>query len=145
MFKKILVPIDGSPMSYRPVAAAIEMAKAQHGSVVLLSVAEPRLFASSDIEALHDGSVVEQQNADSGRSDLAKAIAAAKKAGVPCESVLVHSRIPGDEIVAEAQQRNCDAIFMSTRGKMDVLNAIFDESTTQQVLQHSKVPVLVFP
>lgn len=145
MFKNILIPIDGSSMSYRPVAAAIDMAKAQHGSLVLVSVAAPRLFNASDKEALHDGEIVETQNAGMAQSALAEAVEAASRAGVPCEPVVVQSSVACDEITTIAKQKNCDAIFMATRGKMGLLDAIFDESTTLQVLQKSTVPVLVFP
>lgn len=145
MFNNILVPIDGSPLSYRPVTAAIEMAKSRQGSLVLLSVAEPRLFNASDRDALMDGAIVEQQHAGMARANLAQAVEAAERAGVSCEPVVVQSRLPCDEIVAVARHRHCDAIFMATRGRMGLLDQLFDESTTQQVLQKSTVPVLVFP
>lgn len=145
MFKKILIPIDGSSRSYRPVAAAIDMVKVQHGSLVLVSVAAPRLFNASDREALHDGEIVEYRNVRMAQSALAQAVEAASRAGVPCEPVVVQSGAVCDEITTIVEQRNCDAIFMATRGKMGILDAIFDESTTLQVLQKSTVPVLVFP
>ena len=63
MFKHILIPFDGSPLSFRPVATAIEMAKAQQGKLTLLSVAEPRLFNGADAEARYGGAVADQHNA----------------------------------------------------------------------------------
>lgn len=145
MFKNILIPIDGSSLSYRPVAAAIDMARSLQGSLVLLSVAAPRLFNASDRDALHDGAAVEQENIGLAQPALDSAAEAASQAGVPCISLVAQSRTPCDEIVATARERQCDAIFMATRGRMDMLDALFDESTTQQVLQKSSVPVLVFP
>jgi len=145
MFKHILVPIDGSSLSYRPVAAAIEIARTQHGKLTLLSVAEPRLFNGADAEAQVGGAVTERQNASAAESALARAMEAVRDAGVPCESVVALSRVPCDVIVATAQHRLCDAIFMATRGKMSTLDTLFDKSTTQDVLQKTTVPVLVFP
>nr|WP_314625190.1 universal stress protein [uncultured Noviherbaspirillum sp.] len=145
MFNNILVPIDGSPLSYKPVAAAIEMAKTRQGRLVLLSVAEPRLFNASDEESLATGAVVEEQHAAKAQANLAQAVEAARQAGVSCEPLVMQSRLPYDEIVAVAQRANCDAIFMATRGKMGMLDQLFDESTTRQVLQKTTVPVLVFP
>lgn len=145
MFRNILIPIDGSSRSYRPVAAAIDMAKIQQGSLVLVSIAAPRLFNASDKESLHDGEIVEFQNIRMAQSALAQAVEAASRAGVPCEPVVLQSSAVCDEITTIAEQRSCDAIFMATRGKMGILDAIFDESTTLQVLQKSTVPVLVFP
>jgi nucleotide-binding universal stress UspA family protein len=57
----------------------------------------------------------------------------------------MQSRLPCDEIVAVARRANCDVIFMATRGKIGLLDQLFDESTTRQVLQKTTVPVLVFP
>jgi len=145
MFNNILVPIDGSPLSYKPVAAAIEMAKTRQGRLVLLCVAEPRLFNASDEESLAAGAVVEQQHAAKARSNLTGAIEAARQAGVSCEPLVMQSRLPCDEIVAVARRANCDVIFMATRGKIGLLDQLFDESTTRQVLQKTTVPVLVFP
>ena len=145
MFKHILIPIDGSPMSYRPVALAIEMAKAQQGKLLLLSVAAPRLFHGADAEAQQDGAMVEHHNAATAQAELARAVDAARKSGVPCESVIAQSPIPCEEIVAMTHSKHCDVIFMATRGKMGMLDTLFDASTTQQVLQKSTVPVLVFP
>lgn len=145
MFKHILIPIDGSQMSYRPVAAAIEMAKGQGGKLLLLSVAEPRSFNGLDADALHDGAAAERNNAAVAQSALARAMEAAREAGIPIESTVAQSRIPFEVIVATAQHNNCDVIFMATRGKMGTLDTLFDESTTQKVLQKTMVPVLVFP
>jgi nucleotide-binding universal stress UspA family protein len=145
MFKHILIPIDGSQMSYRPVAAAIEMAKGQGGKLLLLSVAEPRSFNGLDTDALHDGAAAERNNAAVAQSALARAMEAAREAGIPIESTVAQSRIPCEVIVATAERNNCDVIFMATRGKMGTLDTLFDESTTQKVLQKTMVPVLVFP
>jgi nucleotide-binding universal stress UspA family protein len=145
MFKHILIPIDGSSLSYRPVAAAIEIARTQQGRVTLLSVAEPRLFNGADAEARYGGAVTETQNAVAAQSALARTTAAVRDAGIPCESLVALSRLPCDVIVATAQQKRCDAIFMATRGKMSTLDTLLDKSTTQDVLQKTTVPVLVFP
>ena len=98
-----------------------------------------------DEESLAAGAVVEQQHAAKARSNLTGAIEAARQAGVSCEPLVMQSRLPCDEIVAVARRANCDAIFMATRGKMGLLDQLFDESTTRQVLQKTTVPVLVFP
>lgn len=145
MFKNILIPIDGSALSYRPVAAALEMARAQQGRLVLLSVAAPRLFNASDPEAMQDGAAAEQENAGQAQASLSRAVAAAQAAGIPCESIVLQSALPCDEIIATVQQRQCDVIFMATRGKMGAIDTLLDDSVTRQVLQKSPVPVLVFP
>ena len=41
MFKKILIPTDGSPLSDKAVDAAIEFAQKMGSELLVLSVAEP--------------------------------------------------------------------------------------------------------
>ena len=69
----------------------------------------------------------------------------AEKAGVACESVVSMSHVPRDEILDTVQKASCDLIVMATRGRMGVIDTIFSESTTQDVIRKSPVPVLVFP
>ena len=41
MFERILVPLDGSPVAERAVPAAVRIARAFAGSVIMLSVVAP--------------------------------------------------------------------------------------------------------
>ena len=44
MFKKILIPTDGSPLSDKAVDAAIEFAQKMGSELLVLSVAEPYVY-----------------------------------------------------------------------------------------------------
>jgi hemerythrin-like domain-containing protein/nucleotide-binding universal stress UspA family protein len=85
--------------------------------------------------------MVAQASAARAREILAKAEAAARTAGVPCESVSRHSEAPHEAIVALAVERQCDLIFMASHAKGG-LGGILG-SQTHKVLAHSPVPVLV--
>lgn len=145
MFNTILFPVDGSALSYKPMQAVIGLAKMSGSSVVVLSVAAPRLFSSSNPQDIRNGNVVEAMNTDAARENVQKVRVLAERAGVPCESVVSMSHVPREEIIDTVQKRNCDLIVMATRGKMGVIDTIFSESTTQDVIRSSPVPVLVFP
>lgn len=145
MFKHILVPTDGSDLSLKPLQSAIAFAKHHHGSIVTLSVSEPRMFYGTDPEALKDGQVHEEDAKQEAMDTLQGIRDAARQAKVPCQTVIVQSSSPAEEIVRAAKQYGCDAIFMATRGTFSMLDKLFDESQTHKVLETASVPVVVFP
>lgn len=145
MFKSILMPIDGSSLSFKPLPAVITLAVQLKAKLVFLSIAEPRLFNASDADAVSTGEAVETANLHTAQQNIGRALASARSANVPCEAVVSLSRLPCDEILDTAERLQCDAIAMATRGKMGVIDTLFGESTTQELLRKSSIPVLVFP
>jgi nucleotide-binding universal stress UspA family protein len=144
MFNAILLPVDGSALSFKPVQAVIELAKLSGSKIVVLSVAKPRLFWATDSDSLQSGKELEIMNLEAARKNVQKVQAVAEQAGVACEGVASMANLPCDEILDTVQKANCDLIAMATRGKMGVIDTIFGESTTQEVIRKSPVPVLVF-
>lgn len=145
MFKTILVPVDWTELSQQAVITAVNLSKILGGKLILLSVAKPRLFHSTEPGAARDGEEVEAANRALARESVAKASALAAAHEVACETVISQSAILCDEIIGVAKRFNCDAIFMATRGRMGVLDTIFGESETQLVLKKTRIPVLVIP
>lgn len=145
MFNTILLPIDGSALSFKPVQVAIDLARLSASKVIVLSVAEPRLFRGSDRDSLQSGRAVESENLSSAQQNVLKVRAAAEQAGVACDSLVSMSADAREEILRTVEAANCDLIVMATRGKMGVLDTIFSESTAQEVIRKSPVPVMVFP
>ena len=144
MFKTILVPTDGSPLSDRAANAAVEFAQRTGGSVVGLSVAEPYPCSPLSGDTFSDErSRYEDKGRDIAAEHVRKIAAAAKALGVPCKTVVAQSFSPSDEIVATAERMDCDAIFMATHGRKG-LNKLFVGSETQKVLAHTTIPVMVF-
>jgi len=144
MFKTILVPTDGSPLSEKAASAAVDVAKLNNGCVIALSVAEPYPFTPLSANTFSDErSLYEEKARDVARQHVQKVKAAAQMLGVPCEVVLTQSFSPSYEILAAAERCACDAIFMATHGRKG-LSRIFIGSETQKVLADSPVPVMVF-
>lgn len=94
---------------------------------------------------MQDGEAAEEINLEAAREFVRKAREAGQRAGVDCESIVSMPHFPSEVIVETAQSANCDVIVMATRGKVGVVETIFKESTTLDVLRSSHVPVLVFP
>lgn len=145
MFTSILFPVDNSSYSLAPLKTVIDLARLAGAKVVILSVAEPRLFRASARDAVQTGRELEATKVEEANSNTLRACAAASEAGIACETTVLLAPVPEDEIVETARRLGCDLIVMATRGKMGVLDTLFSESTTQAVIRNSPVPVLVFP
>jgi len=143
MFKRILVPTDGSDLSNKAVAAAIELAKTLKAAMVGMTTLEPYSYSNLSEyrpETLDD---YESRMDQVGAERLATMADMATKAGVPVETVTVKSFLPYEAIIDTAKGKGCDLIVMASHGRRG-LNAVLLGSETQKVLTHSTVPVMVY-
>jgi len=143
MYKNILITTDGSDLSNKAVAHGVALAKSVGAKVTALTVTVPipvMLVDPNAIAALPDD--FEESLRAAGADDLAKVAAAAKAAGVPCETVQAEGSEPFREIIDTAKKKGCDLIVMASHGRRGV-SAVVLGSETVKVLTHSKVPVLV--
>jgi nucleotide-binding universal stress UspA family protein len=143
MFKRILVPTDGSDLSNKAVAAAIDLAKALNAAMVGMTTLEPYSYSNLSEyrpETLDD---YEARMDQVGAERLSKLADMATKAGVPIETVTVKSFLPYEAIIDTAKGKGCDLIVMASHGRRG-LNAVLLGSETQKVLTHSTVPVMVY-
>jgi nucleotide-binding universal stress UspA family protein len=142
MFKRILVPTDGSDITGKAVQTAIALAKAGGGQVLTISVKEP--FPYSAISEMQP--VPPQEFYDAQERIAAarvKAVAdAAQAAGVACNGHTVEALHPWEAILDHAKSQQCDLIVMASHGRRGVA-ALLLGSETQRVLIHSTLPVLV--
>jgi nucleotide-binding universal stress UspA family protein len=143
MFKRILLPTDGTEFCQRAIAHGVGLAKAMGASVVGVTVLQqlhiitPKVLIPANISAM-----IKEQTAKIAAENLAAVEAAAKAAGVPCELVRETDDQPWEAIIRTADGKGCDLIVMASHGRRGV-SAIMLGSETQKVLTHSKVPVLV--
>lgn len=143
MFKKILLPTDGSDLSAKAIAGGLEFAKALNASVVGLTIVEPYSYSNLSEyrpETLDD---YEQRMMKVAAERLGRVADAAAKAGVPVETMTAQSFSPYEAIIDTAKAKGCDVIFMSSHGRKG-LSAVLLGSETQKVLTHSTIPVMVY-
>ncbi len=143
MFKKILLPTDGSELSLKAIDGALEFAKALNAGVVGLTVVEPYSYSNLSEyrpETLDD---YEQRTMKAAADRLGKIADAAAKASIPIETVTVKSFSPFEAIIDTAKSKGCDVIFMASHGRRG-LSAVLLGSETQKVLTHSTIPVMVY-
>ena len=142
MFKRILVPTDGSDLTAKAVAKAIDLAKALGASIYTLSVKEP--FPYSAISEMQP--VPPQEFFDAQERIAAERVnsvrEAAKAAGLACEAHTIEAVHPWEAIIDHAKANACDLIVMSSHGRRGV-TALLLGSETQKVLTHTTIPVLV--
>jgi nucleotide-binding universal stress UspA family protein len=146
MFKHILVPTDGSPLSSDTVKRAIAFAK-ETGARVTFFFAKP----DYPVAFYGEGALIDPTTPDKfaemaekqAREILAAHESAAKAEGVVSASLSSVSDIPYEAIIAAAETAGADLIFMASHGRRGFSGLLLG-SETQKVLTHSKIPVLVY-
>jgi nucleotide-binding universal stress UspA family protein len=146
MYRKILVPIDGSRTSMRGLDEAIGLAKSHGARLRLVNVIEEYSVIQGvgmggmafDVENLIDA-----LRAD-GKKIVTKAMARIRKAGVKADSVTYESftNRSSDFIVEEANKWRADLIVMGTHGRRGVSRMVLG-SDAEIVVRTSPVPVLL--
>jgi len=144
MFRAILVPTDGSSLSDKAVAGAIEFAKINPGSQIIgLSVVEHFPYNTPDGISSPEVMAIERGLIDLAKQNVAKLAEAASVAGIPCEVITARSSSPSEEIIKAASKYKCDCIVMASHGRSG-LSQIFMGSVTQKVLTQTSIPVMVY-
>jgi nucleotide-binding universal stress UspA family protein len=67
----------------------------------------------------------------------------AKAAGVTCATLVTEAQAPDEGIIKAAKAQKCDVIVMASHGRRGITKLIMG-SVTQNVLTHSKIPVVVY-
>ena len=144
MFKKILVPTDGSLISEKSAKAAIEFAAINKASIVVLSVAQSYPYMlMPEAGAMLDLSIYEEAQDQTAQSNATKIKILAENAKVDFEIVVTRGTHPYEEIIATANEKHCDVIWIASHGRRG-LDKLLLGSETQRVLAHSVLPVVVY-
>jgi nucleotide-binding universal stress UspA family protein len=105
MYKHILIPTDGSPLSHKAARAAIAFAKKTGARVTAYHALEIIPTYLGGEAALMDPTIIDIIEATARKragKDLAKIAAAARAAGVRCATYM--SRLRGDRQRGEAEE-----------------------------------------
>ena len=144
MFKHLLLPTDGSSLSNDAIEKGIRFARDAQARVTGIYVMPEFHTVTYRTEMLED---TESEFAADRRAHadqyLGVILAAAKEAGVTCNSVSVISDHPFEAIITAAEENDCDLIVMASHGRRGVRGLLLG-SETVKVLTHSKIPVLVY-
>ena len=143
MYRRILVPVDGSRTAGLGLAEAIRLAKSQGAVLRLVNVVNDlAAFAGPEV-AIYSDQVLKGLQAH-GRSVLAEAQQAARAAGLDAETRCVETAGDGagEAIVAEARDWKADLIVIGTHGRRGLRRLVLG-SDAETVVRTSPVPVLL--
>lgn len=144
MYKHILIPTDGSEMSARAIAHAIELAKRLNAKVTGLAVISPWEDVAFSIKTFDINQAHYERNAEAyAAASLLVISSTAKAAEVACSVVQMKEPQPWSAIIDTARVMHCDLILMASHGRSGI-GAMILGSETQKVLTHSTTPVLVY-
>jgi len=142
MFKRILVPTDGSDITSKAIATAIELARSIGAELYTISVKEPFPYSAiSEMQPTPPQEFFDAQERIAAKRVLA-VVEQSQQAGVSCQSQTVEALHPWEAIIDHAKRMQCDLLVMASHGRRGV-SALLLGSETQKVLTHSKVPVLI--
>lgn len=136
-FKRILLPVDGSPFSMDAALQAVELARLSGGSVVLLHCHRPvpSALGQPNFQELSE------RYAREAAELLAPFRELLTRLNVPYDDKIVGG--PTADVIREvAELEKCDCIVMGTRGKSGLESLVLG-SVTHKVLHIAPCPVLV--
>lgn len=138
-FKKIMIATDGSICSRMAANNAIEIARLSGGTVYAVYVVSTDYFSSMAVDL--DWERMREALKKEGVQALNYVTGAGEMEGVKVEPVLLEGH-PATELIRYAKEEKMDLIVMGSLGKTG-LNRLLLGSVAENMVRHSKVPVLV--
>jgi len=135
MFKKILVPLDGSALAEAILPQVTELARVPDAELVILRVALAHAFPGADPTEAQLQAVRESEKY---LEEVGKGL---KGAGLRVSSVVRYGHA-AEEILDHAAFAGIDLIAMSTHGRTGVSRWVLG-SVAEKVLRASSMPLLL--
>lgn len=145
MYRRILVPVDGSSTALLGLRHALGLARDERVRLRVLNVVDEMIIATAiDGYAAANTAQLLESLRETGEKALADAAALARKAGVKFDTEMVEAR--GQPVSAvildQARSWRADLIAMGTHGRRG-LNRLLLGSDAERVLREAPVPVLL--
>lgn len=132
MFKKLLVPIDGTDYSWRALDYACELAALSGGSLVIMTVT----FRDVHAYALDGGF------GHIGDEVLDTAYEVMQGKNIDCTYLLERDGDVAEQILLAVKDEHCDGIVLGSRG-LGVVEGFFRSSVSRTVIEEANVPVTI--
>ena len=136
MFRRILVPLDGSALAEAVLPRVTELAKSIGAEVLLLRVAIAHVFPGVD-------PTEEEVRVVRGAEEYVEAMAGklAEK-GIPVRAAVRYGK-PAAEIIEHIAANEVDLVAMSTHGRSGLSRLVMG-SVAEEVVRNAEVPVLLW-
>jgi nucleotide-binding universal stress UspA family protein len=140
MYKKILVPLDGSPLAEAALPHAEAIARSEGAEIILLRIPTlpaTELFTREPSIAIM---IHEQEQAEAVKYINTK-MDDLKKKSFRVTAITQQGSVP-DTILAVAEEIHADMIAMSTHGRTGIQRWLMG-SVADRVVHHAHIPVLL--
>jgi len=139
MYKRILLPLDGSALAEQALPHAFAQAKQFQAELILLKILEP--LAKNVNISIDAAQRAEEATHELARDYLERAAAGSRKYGVSARVITVDGK-PHEEIVSCAEAEQVDLIVICTRGHSGLTRWLMG-SVADRVVRGASVPVLL--
>jgi nucleotide-binding universal stress UspA family protein len=143
MYKRILVPTDGSNTANAGLREAVKLAKEQGAQLRIVHIVDELIAVSPELYGGVYDTITEQLR-DAGAAVLARALVLAQEAGIAAETQLVEAMggSAGERVIKAATEWPADLIVCGTHGRRG-LRRIVMGSDAEYIVRHSSVPILL--
>jgi nucleotide-binding universal stress UspA family protein len=144
MYKKILVPLDGSEISESILDHVVTIATGcQVPEVILVRVRQPLDKDVSQILDPHIAKDLDETYEEEAGRYLGKIAAKLRKKGVAVKTVVLSGN-PAEKIIEYSHNSGVELIIMSTHGRSGISRWVLG-SVADKIIRQSEVPVLIKP
>jgi nucleotide-binding universal stress UspA family protein len=144
MYKRILVPVDGSHTSTLGLSEAIKLCKDQKAELRLIHVVDELIIAGGmDGSADFSGNLIKSLR-EGGETILKTAEALVQKRGLNSESAILENfgSQAASLIVEDAKKWKADLIVLGTHGRRGIKRLVMG-SDAEEIVRTSPVPILL--
>ena len=140
MFRRILVPLDGSERAEQVLDFASLEARAHDGTLILMRVIPPLRHTLMVTPALMEDLV---HHANEIATDYLDGVAERLETeGIRVEKEL-HTGLPAQRILEFAENEGCDLIIIGSRGATGALQWQFGSVSSKVIRTRTSMPVMV--
>jgi nucleotide-binding universal stress UspA family protein len=141
MFRRILLPTDGSDFSLAVIGPLSRALDREKTTVILVEVIDPRQSAAAGPEAERVAAAERSQH-EAAEKHLREARSLLHYGGIEHVETRVLEGTPARAIIDEAHRAECDLIAMATHGATASLHPLLG-SVAEHVLREARLPVLL--
>lgn len=142
MFKRIIVPLDGSNRAEHAIPVAARIARASEGSIILLRVVTIPLEIGSQVVPLSGFSSTTLDDDINAATNYLAAIARCDELDGIGLTMKVLTGAAAQKILEVVEEDQADLVVMCSHGDTGIKRLMLG-SVAQKVARHSTVPVLV--
>lgn len=141
MYKRILIPTDGSKCSELAIVEGLNLAKALSANVTFLYAVEDPIrtvYMAPQVASYHPE--IYEAAKQAGHESLEAALKLATEAAVEARTVLAERKSPDEAILEE--EKNADLVVIGTHGRRGFNRFMFG-SVAEAVIRRTSTPCLI--